>query len=81
YWHLHVVCCKLAMSFSIFIEPPDIFIAVGRPQFYYTRRSFHYILFLHSPAEPGVVFALKQTKQSTARTVQTVRAVLCGKDA
>ncbi|HJB22329.1 MAG TPA: hypothetical protein H9773_11600, partial [Candidatus Fournierella merdavium] len=26
---------------------------------------FHYIISLHSPAQPGVVFALKLTKQKT----------------
>ena len=52
FWNLLVFLLQLADRNSII--PGGFF-----------SRFFHYIIFLHSPAEPGVVFALKLTNQNT----------------
>ena len=53
YWHLHLVCCRLAISFSIKKDLLGICCAVGRPHFHYTSRSFHYIILSTLPGIAG----------------------------
>lgn len=64
----------LYIFFSQVRRPPgSLPVAVGRLQLYSTRRFFHYIILLHSPAEPGLFFA----KANKTTALLKSNAALC----
>ena len=54
YWHLHVVCCKLPISFS-FIEKTSwcLLLQLADRNVHSTRRFFHYLILFTLPSIAG----------------------------
>ena len=70
YWHLHVVCCRFAISFSFMQKDLLFFVAVGQPQLYSTNRSFSLYNFSTLPGKAGGCLCVKANKTGRIAKMQ-----------